>query len=360
MAEGQKDRHHRLIDELDIDIETEGLEDEISFTRLQEIIEGYNTLLGTVNDERSYNSDDTRVSAPESAEKKASHAIYLSPARKGCWAATARVYDDSESEEQTLPLRGEGFTPIINIVSAIGNGNISEFEELLPSRFARKRALEAAEKICSKPNETIRVVSVNNPQIAIDIPKARDVDFTAFRPTSSSFTDGVVIGYITGVDFEGHKLSLRPNKDSRKFTIEYDPDIEDRLIMARKSPMVVNCSVRYDLNGNIAEIKDAAGIEELTIFDISVESFTSLSGDIVDFKEPLVVTVSLDEDAGQVLIGENGDLGVVVYAEHQGDLREETLNDLAWRWDAIALASDDDLASDALSIKKRFLEMVVG
>lgn len=40
-------------------------------------------------------------------------------------------------------------------------------------------------------------------------------------------------------------------------------------------------------------------------------------------------------------------------------MRREVLNDLAWRWSAIAMASEDELAPDAITVRNAFLDLVV-
>lgn len=355
---GNAPKKHRFVDELELDIETQGLDHEISFSRLQEIIEGYSTLLSIVNDDKSYDINDVRTTANESADKKASHAIYLSPAREGSYAATARIYDDSEMKEPPLPLYGEGFTPVFQVIQAVSDNNVNEFEKLLPSKLSRTRALDAIRKICPRENESIQVVSHRDPKIDRDMPTAAIIDFDGLLPSDESFVDGVVVGTICSVNFEAHELKFRPSNSRRKYTVTYDPNMEDRLVLARKSLMVVNCGIRYDHNGDIAEIKDIGGIEELDLHDIELSEFNA-DGEHVEFRNPLHVHVSMDTESGQICIGENEDLGMVVYGEHMGDLLEEVRNDLAWRWTNIALAPDDELASDARRIKAAFLGMVV-
>lgn len=358
MVEKQSRGGHRFVDEIELDIDTDGLGHEISFVRLQEIIEGYSQLLATVNDEKSHDPNDARTVLNESSDKKASHALYLSPARAGSFKNNLAIYDDSDEDMGTLPLDGIGFTPAFKIIRSVAENDVREFEARLPSKLARSRALDAIAKLCPKDNEVIRTESSRDPEINMELPKTRMIDFDDLRPVCDDYVDAIVIGTISSVDFESHTLKFRPSKSQRKYTVGYDPDMEDRLVASRKRPMTVNCQVRYDLNGNIADVINAEGVEELELGDITIDKF-EYDGNVIEFEKPLLVEVELDEDTGQVFIGRCDPLGMIVYAEYQGDLVDEIRADLEWRWGNIALAPDDALSPNAIETKKAFLGLVI-
>lgn len=77
------------------------------------------------------------------------------------------------------------------------------------------------------------------------------------------------------------------------------------------------------------------------------------------FERPLAVTVELD-GRGQVYLGTVDGLGLCVHAESRDELAREVLDDLAWRWSAIATASEDELAPDAVAVRRTFLDLVAG
>lgn len=356
MAE-QNNKNHRLVDQLEIHVDTDGLEHEIPYDRLCEILDGYDILLGTLADNRTYNPDDVRVQQKESAEMKLSHKLYLSPAKEGCYAATLLLYDDSEEYIQQLPFNGTGFEPVLTVINCTANGNIEQFNKIVPSKLARKRVLEGVRKVSPAEGERVMVITGIEERKTIELKKAKVIPFEKMQPVEEEYTDAEVIGRIVVVDFEKHRLSLRPNGATKRFAIDYDPDMEDRLMAKRQDSMCVKCKVKYNINGDIEDIKDADGIEALDLQDILISEFEA-DGVTHVFKEAIVVRVGLDE-TGQVYIGTYDPLGLVVYAEYRDELLGEVKADLSWRWTELVQEEVANLAPDATAVRATFLDLVV-
>lgn len=356
MAEITGKNHHRLIDSMVIHVETDQLGHEIAYDRLREILDGYDILLGTLEDSRTYNPEDTRTQQQETADMKLGHKLYLSPATEGSYAVEARLYDDSDEASPTLPLYGLGFERVFRVIDCAESGDVEQFAQEVPSRLARTRVLEGIRKVCPKPTERITVVSGLETKKTTELKQAEVIPFTKLQPIEDEYHDAEVIGRIALVDFENKKLQLRPNGASRRFAIPYKPDIEDRLMETRRKLMTVKCKVKYNLNGDIADIKDADGIEELVLHPVEVASFVA-DGVTHFFKSPITVSVELDE-TGQVYLGIYEPLDLCVYVEHQDEMRQEILDDLSWRWSNIAMASEEDLAPDAVTVRNAFLDLV--
>ena len=329
---------------------------EIAYDRFREMLDGYETLIGTLEDDRTYNVNDTRTQQQETSDMKLSHMLYLLPATEGSYACEARLYDDSDEVNKTLPLYGEGFTRVLTVIDCVSEGNAEKFAEEVPSRLARTRVLEGVKKVCPRNNEQITVITGINQQQKVSLKQADIIPFDFLKPVDDEYTDVEVIGKIVMVDFENKKLWLRPNGASKKFGMNYDPAIEDRLMETRYQLMTVKSKVKYNLNGDIGDIIDVDGIEELELRNIEVKSFDA-DEVIHRFKSPIVVTVELDE-TGQIYIATYDDLELCVYAEHQDELRQEIEDDLAWRWTNIAMAPEKDLAPDAIAVRKAFRDLV--
>lgn len=356
MDDAKSVRHHRLIDKMTIHVDTGDDSHEIAYDRFREMLDGYETLLGTLEDDRTYNANDTRTQQQETSDMKLSHMLYLLPATEGSYACEARLYDDSEEMNRTLPLYGEGFTRVLEVIDCVAEGNAEKFVEEVPSRLARTRVLEGVRKVSPKSGEQITVITGGKQKKAVSLKQAEIIPFDSLKPVEDEYTDAEVIGKIVMVDFENKKLWLRPNGATKKFGIDYDPDIEDRLMKTRYQLMTVKCKVKNNLNGDIGDIIDADGIEELELRDIELKSFDA-NGQTIKFKSPIVVTVSLDE-TGQVYIATYDQLELCAYAEHQDELRQEIEDDLAWRWTNIAMAPESDLAPDAVAVRKAFRGLV--
>lgn len=356
MSAGTSDFKHRLVDRMTIHVDTENLQHEIAYSRLREILDGYDILIDALEDDRAYNADDTRTHQRKSAEAKSSHKLYLAPATAGSYACEALLYDDSELGKQASPIFGEGFTRMLKVMDAVSEGDKAKFTERVPSRFARSQVLSGMKKVTPHAGEKITVTAGLEHTVTENLRQADVIPFKELEPYDDSYVDAEIIGTIASVDFENRKLNLRIHGASKKFSIPYDAEIEDRLMESRHKTMTVKCKVRYNLNGDIDDVQDADGIEELVLKPIEIKTFKA-DGITHTFKSPISVEVSLDE-TGQVYLGIFEPLGLCVYATHQDELREEVLNDLAWRWSEIAVADNETLASDALAIKEAFIKLV--
>jgi hypothetical protein len=354
---GDSPRERRLIDRMSIHVSTDGIGDEISFKRLKEMLDGYDTLLNIVSDEKSYDPDDKRASRPKPSEGKTTHAIYLAPAAKGCYCAEALLYDESDEPQARLSFAGGGFEPALSLIESVSNGEAEALAAQIPSRCARDQAVKEVENILPRGNERISVAVGEDGSERTELKRADLIDFASMRLATGEYIDGSIIARVVGVDFEAEKIGLRPTNGKKKFWVDYDPDIEDRLVSNRLRPMTVNCRYRYDINGDIDDVKDASGIEELDLRVVVVSEFEA-GGETIRLKEPLSIEVGLDEDASQVFIAECEPLGMVVFAEHQDEIRQEVLDDLAWRWSYIVNAPEETLAEDAVAARRNLLGLV--
>lgn len=357
MTEVPRRRGHRLIDKMVIHVETNELGHEIAYDRLREILDGYEDLLGTLEDERTYNPDDTRTQQQESAEMKLSHKLYLTPATEGSYAVEARLYDDSDNVQPTLPFEEQGFSRVLTVIDCVANGDPEQFARTVPSKLARQHVLDGIRRVSPRPTERIRVISGIEMQRTTELKQADIIPFNILKPIEDDYSDAEVIGRIASVDFESKKLKLRPNGSKRRFTISYDKEIEDHLMQARHKLMTVKCRVRYNVNGDIADISNAAGIEELVLHDVTIKSFDA-DGVTHTFKNPITVAVKLDDETKQVYLGTFEKLDLCVYVEHQDEMRQEILDDLAWRWSSIVQADESELAPDAVAVRRTFLSLV--
>ncbi len=357
MAEDSGKMNHRLVDKMVVHVETAELGHEISYDRFREIFDGYDALLGTLEDTRSYNPNNTRTQQQETADMRRSHRLCLSPATEGSYAVEARLYDDSENIDRPLPLYGEGFTRVLRVIGCAARGDVDAFIQEVPSKLARKNVLEGLKKISPQPSEKITLTSGLMLDSTTELKRADIIPFPKLQPIEEEYVDAEVIGHIVLVDFENKRLQFRPNGATRRFGIQYDPEIEDRLVETRYKLMTVKCKIRHNVNGDIADIADADGIEELELHPIEVSSFEA-DGVTHTFKSPITVAVELDE-TNQVYIGVFKELDLCVYVEHQDEMRREVLNDLAWRWTEIAMSKEEELAPDAIAVRNTFLDLVV-
>lgn len=54
MSAGKSDFKHRLVDRMTIHVDTKNLQHEIAYSRLREILDGYDTLIGALEDNRAF------------------------------------------------------------------------------------------------------------------------------------------------------------------------------------------------------------------------------------------------------------------------------------------------------------------
>lgn len=335
-----------LLGSLDLHIETEGQESEIDFSRLMELLDGYKDIVLALNDSSIDNVNDHRTNIREREDL----VFRLAPAREGSYAQLLNVY---KTDKQTEIEFSGGLNEVTGIIGLVQNNDVDGFRNQIKSPTVALRALEGVKKVLPKEGEIIRI-KINDDDYVL--PKDKIIDFDAFKYGDNEYLDAQVNGQIVSVDFENKQMKIKAEGSGKKFSVRYCKELEEQLLRNRKELMSVKCQVRYDIHGNIADIKNADGLEELVLLPIEIEGFES-NHQHYSFASKLIIQPTLDETK-QIFIAEYKPLELLVYAEFLEDLIDEILYDIMWKWDNFVASDENNLADDAIRVREELLKMV--
>lgn len=156
---------------------------------------------------------------------------------------------------------------------------------------------------------------------------------------------------------DAQELRVKLNGSGKKQFVGYSQELEERTLHeVRNEQQKITCTVVFSPNGAIEKIDSIDKMSVLQLRSIEVASF-DIDGRTIRFKEPIRLQEQLDADAGSMIYVEYPDLALVVFAEFQDDMEELIHEELANKWEWIVESDDDELAEDALEIKRRFLSI---
>jgi hypothetical protein len=84
---------------------------------------------------------------------------------------------------------------------------------------------------------------------------------------------------------------------------------------------------------------------------IKLQEFVWL-GRTFTLKYPLILEPKIDESS-QLLTVTDQTIGLLIFAENRTDLIEEIKEQLAFMWDAYVMSQEEELAPDALRLRKK-------
>ena len=76
------------------------------------------------------------------------------------------------------------------------------------------------------------------------------------------------------------------------------------------------------------------------------------------FKNPLKVSITEDSTSEYLLIGENEEINLYVFAYTLEDLKKEINQQIAMMWDEYVRPEPENFASDALRLRGRLMEHI--
>ena len=95
------------------------------------------------------------------------------------------------------------------------------------------------------------------------------------------------------------------------------------------------------------------------IESITINEFYSQNTKL-KFKNPLKVSIAekFTEEGDYLLVGENEEINLYVFAYTLEDLKKEINQQIAMMWDEYAIPDPEDFASDALRLRGRLMERI--
>lgn len=97
---------------------------------------------------------------------------------------------------------------------------------------------------------------------------------------------------------------------------------------------------------------DQSNTKSITIKEVHVQN-TKLK-----FKNPLRVSITEDSTGEYLLVGENDEINLCVFADTLEGLKKEIDEQVAMIWDEYVKPDPEDFANDALRLRDRLMEHI--
>ena len=166
----------------------------------------------------------------------------------------------------------------------------------------------------------------------------------------------VVTGRLASINFEEKKIVINHPVTRKELECFYNEEIESMLFDNRRQLVQITGSVVFDDNEQPKKITDVVNIQEVDLSPIEVDIIICDDRKL-HMKEHLTLKPVLD-DSEQLYTVEYPELGISAFAYTRQELTEEIEDDICYLWEEYALANDDELSDDALTLKNRLLSAI--
>ena len=163
-----------------------------------------------------------------------------------------------------------------------------------------------------------------------------------------------VTGELIRIDFDRNLVTLRYPPTSQELECSYVQDIEDTIVESRREWIQVTGRFTLDAEGHPKSLTDVTRIEPVDLSPMCFDAI-ELAGRCLRFNPPLLLEPGLEEETKQLLIVQDDDLDIHVYAQTREQLADDLAVELFFLWDEYANAAPDSLTEGAQSLRKRLL-----
>ncbi|MEY2978118.1 MAG: hypothetical protein ACO31I_13385 [Prochlorotrichaceae cyanobacterium] len=159
-----------------------------------------------------------------------------------------------------------------------------------------------------------------------------------------------VIGKLSNIDLEKKEVEISFLK-TRKLRCSYRSEQEKSIGSNLKSFFQVLGEFSLDSNAFPAALLKFERLDLIDSSPIQLQEFVWL-GRSFKLNHPLSLEPETDESS-QLLTVTNQTIGLLAFAENRTELIEEIKEQLAFMWDAYVISREEDLAPDALRLRKK-------
>jgi hypothetical protein len=236
-----------------------------------------------------------------------------------------------------------------------GLGNIKDY---FPDHRFRNLALREARKFLPKADEnwSLGFSVVGKEEVFVT---NKSISFIDEHLTQDTLEDEImtVTGELVKIDFEKRVISLKYSANHREIECIYLEELENSLIENRRQMIQVTGKFTIDNKGILSKLTDVSRIEPLDLSYIRLQEVSFNSKTLI-FNTPLVLQPKLDEESKQLLIVEDSNIGLDVFAYTREDLIHEINDQVMMMWEEYAQADPNVLASDARQLQKKLLNAI--
>jgi hypothetical protein len=163
-----------------------------------------------------------------------------------------------------------------------------------------------------------------------------------------------VTGELIRIDFDKQLVVLRYPPTRQEIECIYLEELEDSMIENRRQMIQVTGEFTLDADGHPTKLTDVTRIEPVDISPINIRE-VSRGDKKLRLKIPLFLTPKLDEETQQLLVAEEPQIGLHVFAYTRDELIHEINEQMIMMWDEYVNVDVDELASDAQRLRETLL-----
>ena len=242
---------------------------------------------------------------------------------------------------------------------SIQTGSLDPLFDVFPDGKVRNRALREVRKLLPKPGEGWKFGfrQGDRPEVLLVSDSAVAVIDRELAQDTPEDTVMTITGELIRIDFDKRTVVLRYPSTRQEIECVYVDELEETMIENRRGLMQATGQFTLDDEGNPTKLTDVTQLEPVDLSPISLK-VVHWSDREFRFRQPFTLSPSLDEESQQLYVVEDANLTLLAYAQTREQLIQEIGEQIAFIWDAYVIASEDDLASDALRLRQRLSEVI--
>ncbi|MDF5729716.1 MAG: hypothetical protein PUP92_17335 [Rhizonema sp. PD38] len=243
--------------------------------------------------------------------------------------------------------------------SSLNSFDFNQAQDIFPDSKLRNRALRETRKFLPKADESWQFgFSRSNRDRELRL-TSKVIDCIDNWLTQDIPEDAVmtVTGELIRIDFDKRLVVLRYPPTHQEIECIYLEELEDSMIENRRQMIQVTGQFTLDADGHPTKLTDVTRIE---LVDLSPINIREVSGNDkkLRLKMPLFLIPEMDEETRQLLVVEEPQIGLHVFAYTRDELIYEINEQILMMWDEYVNISVDELALDARQLREALLEKI--
>lgn len=236
-----------------------------------------------------------------------------------------------------------------------GSGNVKGIEEIFPEAGHRTRILKSIEKYSPREGDDWALVFESGAGQgyvgAIDSKARKKISQAINVPMYETMT---VTGKLMRIHLDEYKIYILYPPTGRLLECRYNADLEDFLIENRDAYLQLNGTVEADDNGNPQRIINVDYIQELDLTPVKLSAIRGAEITI-ELKKPFVIEAVFEN---QEVVLYYDDFNIIAAGQNRDEAILEFEQDFIWLWQEYALADDEILSADAITMKRAIQDRV--
>jgi hypothetical protein len=242
---------------------------------------------------------------------------------------------------------------------SIQAGDLTELVNVFPDGKLRNRVLREVRKLLPKPGEgwNFGFQVGDRPEVCLISDSAISLIDREFAQDTPEDTVMTITGELISIDFERRTVVLRYPPTRTEIECLYVEELEETMIENRRGLIQATGQFTLDEQGNPIKLTNVTQLEPVDLSPITLKVI-HCNGRELRFKLPLTVEPLLDDESKQLYVVENQELTLLAYAQTREQLLQEINEQFYFMWDSYVNSSECTLATDALRLRQRLLEVI--